>query len=121
MKYRAFATLLLRQMQQWESAQGKRATLQGFADHLQVSQPLLSIWLKGDTKPSIEKVELLAAKLGSEVYEVLGLPKPDPDLTRLNQIWPRIPETMRRSIVKQAEQFLSGTKNETQRRPRRPT
>ena len=121
MKYRAFTALLLRQMQQWESAQGKRATLQGFADHLQVSQPLLSIWLKGDTKPSSDKVELLAAKLGTEVYEVLGLPKPDPDLSRLNQIWPRIPETMRRSIVKQAEQFLSGTKNETQRRPRRPT
>ena len=55
MKYRAFAALLLRQMQQWESAQGKRATLQGFADHLHVSQPLLSIWLKGDTKPSPEK------------------------------------------------------------------
>ena len=121
MKYRAFTALLLRQMQQWESAQGKRATLQRFADHLQVSQPLLSIWLKGDTKPSSEKVELLAAKLGTEIYEVLGLPKPDPDLTRLNQIWPRIPETMRRSIVKQAEHFLSGTKNETQRRPRRPT
>jgi transcriptional regulator with XRE-family HTH domain len=121
MKYRAFTALLLRQMQQWESAQGKRATLQGFADHLEVSQPLLSIWLKGETRPSSEKLELLANKLGSEVYEVLGLPRPDPDLTRLNQIWPRIPETMRRSIVKQAEQFLSGTKNEKQRRPRRPT
>ena len=121
MKYRAFASLLLRQMQQWESAQGKRATLQGFADHLQVSQPLLSIWLKGDTKPSTEKIELLAAKLGNEVYEVLGLPKPDPDLTRLNQIWPHIPEAMRRSIVKQAEQHVSGTKNEPQRRPRHTT
>ncbi len=121
MKYRAFSGLLLRQMQQWESAQGKRATLQGYADHLQVSQPLLSIWLKGDTKPSTQKIELLATELGSEVYEVLGLPKPDPDLTRLNQIWPHIPEAMRRSIVKQAEQYLSGTKNETQRRPRHPT
>jgi transcriptional regulator with XRE-family HTH domain len=86
MKYRAFTALLLRQMQQWESAQGKRVTLQGFADHLQVSQPLLSIWLKGDTKPSTEKVALLAAKLGTDVYEVLGLPKPDPDVTCLNQI-----------------------------------
>lgn len=121
MKYRAFTALLLRQMHAWESAQGKRATLQGFADHLDVSQPLLSIWLKGDTKPSNEKLELLATKLGSEVYEVLGLPRPDPDLTRLNQIWPHIPEAMRRSIVKQAEQFLSGTKNETHRRPPRPT
>ena len=121
MKYRALTAFLLAQMQLWESAQGKRTTLQGFADHLGVSQPLLSIWLKGDTKPSPEKVELLAAKLGNEIYEVLGLPKPDPDLTRLNQIWPHIPEAMRRSIVKQAEQFLSGTKNETQRRPRRPT
>jgi len=121
MKYRAFASLLLRQMHQWESAQGKRATLQGFANHLNVSQPLLSIWLKGDTKPSSEKIELLAAKVGNEIYEVLGLPKPDPDLQRLNQIWEHIPETMRRSIVKQAEQFLSGTKNETSRRPRRPT
>lgn len=121
MKYRAFASFMLRQMHQWENAQGRRATLQGFADHLQVSQPLLSIWLKGDTKPSTEKIGLLAARLGSEVYEVLGLPKPDPDLTRLNQIWPNIPETMRRSIVKQAEQFVSGTKNETQRRRRNPT
>jgi transcriptional regulator with XRE-family HTH domain len=121
MKYRAFASLLLRQMQQWEIGQGKRATLQSFANHLQVSQPLLSIWLKGDTRPSSEKIELLANKLGNEVYEVLGLPKPDPDLTRLNQIWPHIPEAMRRSIVTQAEQYLSGTKNETPKRPRRPT
>ena len=121
MKYRAFAAFLLRQMQLWEGTQGRRATLEAFATHLGVSQPLLSIWLKGETKPSREKIELLAAKLGTEVYEVLGLPKPDPDLTRLNQIWPHIPEAMRRSIVKQAEQYLSGTKNETQRHPRRPT
>jgi transcriptional regulator with XRE-family HTH domain len=121
MKYRAFAALLLHQMQQWESAQGKRATLRGFANHLEVSQPLLSIWMKGNTRPSTEKIELLAAKLGNQVYEVLGLPKPDPDLLRLNQIWPHIPEAMRRSIVKQAEQYLSGTRDETQRRPRRPT
>ncbi len=121
MKYKPFADFLLRQMQQWEAARGKRMTIQGFADHLEVSQPLLSIWLKGNTRPSREKIERLATKLGNEVYPALGLPKPDPDLQRLNQIWPHIPETMRRSIVKQAERFLSGKNNDTQRRPRRPT
>jgi len=121
MKYRAFAGFILRQMHQWESAHGKRATLHGFANHLNVSQPLLSIWFKGDTKPSSEKIDFLAGRLGNDVHEVLGLPKPDPDLQGPDQILPRIPGTLRRSIVKQAEQFLSGTKNETQRRPRRPT
>jgi hypothetical protein len=86
MKYRAFAGFNMRQMHQWESAHRKRATLQGFANHLNVSQSLLSIWLKGDTKPSSEKIQPLGARSRNEVYEVLGLPKPDPDVTCLNQI-----------------------------------
>ena len=120
MKYQGFADFLLRQMQQWETSQGKRTSIQGFARHLEVSQPLLSIWLKGNTKPSDEKIQLLASKIGNEVYDVLGIPRPDPDLQRLNQIWEHIPEAVRRSIVKQGEQYVSGTKNETPKRARRP-
>ena len=108
-------------MQQWETAQGKRTTIQGFANYLEVSQPLLSIWLKGDTKPSDEKIELLANKLGNEVYDVLGIPRPDPDLQRLNQIWEQIPEKVRHSIVKQGEQYVTSNKHEAHKRARRPT
>ena len=120
MKYKDFADFLLRQMQRWETAQGKRTTIQGFAHHLEISQPLMSIWLKGNTRPSDEKIELLAAKLGNEVYDALGMTRPDPDLQRLNQIWEHIPENVRRSIVKQGEQYVTGNKHEAPKRARRP-
>ncbi len=71
--------------------------------------------------PSPDKIELLAAKLGNEVYDVLGIERPDPDLQRLTEIWDRIPENVRRSILKQGEQYATGSKHEAPKRARRPT
>ena len=102
----AFTNFLLSKMQEHETEQGKRITLDEFAKYLGVSRPVLSYWLNGKTKPSLDKTRLLAKKLGGEVYSTLDLPRPDPDLERLNRIWEKIPPADRRRIAEQAEKYV---------------
>lgn len=56
---------LLFKIQEFEKERGKRTSLDKFAEYVGVSRPLISYWLKG-TMPSLENVQLLAKKFGSE-------------------------------------------------------
>jgi transcriptional regulator with XRE-family HTH domain len=111
----AFTDFLLAKIQEFETKQGKRVTLDEFANHLGVSRPVLSYWLSGKTKPSLEKAILLAEKLGSEVYETLDLPplNVDPDLKRLARIWDKIPEKKRQELAEQAEKYADNNEKKS--------
>lgn len=108
-----FADFLEKQFLRWQQEQGKRKTLDEFADHLHVSRPILSLWLSGKRKPGAENVRGLALVLGLEVYDVLGLPRPDADLHYLTTHWDEIPPAERKAIREQAERYLAD--NETKR------
>jgi transcriptional regulator with XRE-family HTH domain len=72
--------------------------LDKFAEYIGVSRPLISYWLKG-TIPSLENVQILANKFGPEVYDVLGLPRPNPYLQKINQVFERLsPEQQKRTL-----------------------
>jgi transcriptional regulator with XRE-family HTH domain len=117
-KYQAFATLLLSKMHEWESSKGKRVTIQGFAEYLEVSQPLLSIWLKGNTKPTEENIQLLAGKLGNKIYDSLGITRPNPLHQYIASHWDQLPEEEQIRISKIVSKYTKDPlPNETETQP----
>lgn len=60
-----------------------RKNISDFAEYIGVNQPVMSDWLNGITKKpkSVENVIRLADKLGYEVFEILGIPRPELSLS----------------------------------------
>jgi hypothetical protein len=67
--------------QQFITWRGKtRRTVTEFAAFIGVKQQVMSSWMKPDGKaPNASSLAKIAAKLGLEVYDVLGLPRPVSD------------------------------------------
>lgn len=80
-----FKNWLMDQFVEWERKQASRQTYSAFARYLDVKQPSLSGWLAGDYVPTGENLEKVANKLGLEVYDALGLPRPDSMLYDIEQ------------------------------------
>lgn len=89
----------------WQAKQGKRTNLNEFAAFLGFSRPTISMWMNGSRTPSFETIEQLSLKVGPEIFDVMDLPRPDPDLQTLIHIWPHISEEARRVLREQGEQF----------------
>jgi transcriptional regulator with XRE-family HTH domain len=105
---------------QWQQESGGRRTVLEFAKYIGVSQSSISMWWNRERLPEGDNVQKLANKLGIEVYDVLGLPRPDADLHYLQQHWDDLSPEARRALREQAEEF--STKNEAKRlsKKRRP-
>ncbi len=63
---------------EWERTQGSRQSYYNFARYLEVSHTALTQWLNGTARPAGDDLENIAARLGSEVYTILGM-RSDPD------------------------------------------
>lgn len=100
----AFSEYLLNKLQEYEKQRGQRTSLDKFAEYLGVSRPLVSYWLKG-TIPSLENVQLLAKKFGPEVYDVLDLPRPNPYLQKISEIFEGLSPEHQRKLAEDAEQY----------------
>jgi transcriptional regulator with XRE-family HTH domain len=62
----------------WEKTnEGGIQGITKFSDWLGIKQPYISAWINGDYKPGAKYIGTLAKKLGVEVYEILGFPRPD--------------------------------------------
>jgi len=101
---------------EWQTKAGTRKTLVEFAKYIGVKQQTLSKWWNTDSKPEGENIRKLADKLGSEVYDVLGLARPDPDLHYISSNWDKITPEARRLMREQAEKYLA--QNESKRIPK---
>ncbi len=62
---------------EWEKNSGRRQTVTAFARYLKVKQPSLERWMNGDNPPSLKYIQILGSKLGHEIYDILGLPRPN--------------------------------------------
>jgi transcriptional regulator with XRE-family HTH domain len=113
-----FSEFLEQQYLAWQNKIGKRKTIEEFAFYIGVSRPLLNMWLNGDRKPGKENVRLLADTFGLEVYDVLGVDRPNKFLYRINQVFDNIPPDKQQQLAEQAERFE--TENERNKISRLP-
>lgn len=58
-----------------------------FAEWLGFKNTTVNQWLKGQRRPTRGNAQALALRLGLEIYDVLGLPKPDEGLYHVNVHW----------------------------------
>ena len=100
-----------------QTRQRLSVSLNSFAGFLDFSPLIVNMWLSGNRLPSQANVERLIPKLVElldlEVYDVLGLPRPDQNLKRLTQVWDRIPTTFKQILAEQAEKYAVQGENST--------
>jgi transcriptional regulator with XRE-family HTH domain len=87
----SFGELLERKFLEWQTQKGKRKSLEDFAAYLGVSQPLISQWMNGRRRPGPENIKMLAILWGPEVYDSLGLPRPNLRHAYVSRHWERLP------------------------------
>jgi len=109
---RAFLEYRIRQTRQRLSV-----SLNSFAGFLDFSPPIVNLWLNGNRLPSQGNVERLIPKLVElldlEVYDILGLPRPDQNLSRLTRVWSQIPARFQQILAEQAEKYAAEGDKET--------
>ncbi len=120
-KYKLFADLLLIKMHEFEIEQGRRITVSEFAEYLGSNQSIMSIWMKGDTKPSDANIDMLAVKLGDEIYDIFGKTRPDPRLKSITSRWDRIPEDKQLKLAEDAARYeLEGQESNERKKIPKP-
>jgi transcriptional regulator with XRE-family HTH domain len=77
-----------------------------FAEYLGISQSLLNKYLTGKRVPTVQTADKLAARLGPEIYDLLGFSRPDPILDRIKHLYDEIPPENRTELIKYFEEFL---------------
>ena len=103
---------------EWQKQQGGRKTVKEFAAYLGVSQSTISTWWNEDRRPEGENLVRLANKLGLEVYDALGKPRPDIDFHYIQSNWEDLTPDQRLALREQAANYAAQnqTKAENERR-----
>lgn len=110
-----FKDFIFGKFQEWEKQQpGQRSSYTAFAQWLsdnswgvEFKQQLVSDWLRGKYKPSEDKYLLaLEEKLGKDIYQVLGVKRPNPYLIMITMRWDRIPADKQKQLAEDAEKYV---------------
>lgn len=73
---------------QWMAKHGEIRSQREFAEYLGIDKVSMSRYMNAKIRnPDMETIQKFAEKLGPEVYDVLGLARPDPQLQELTSMW----------------------------------
>lgn len=89
----------------WQMREGGRKTVTEFARYLGVTRNSLNNWILRGQEPSGDNLETIARKMGPEIYDVLGLTRPDPELQRINSVWDDLSPRERLRLAESAEEY----------------
>jgi hypothetical protein len=82
--------------QAWRAAQtGHRAGVTQFALYIGISRDDLNNYLLKGVRPEAERLEKIGQALGWEIYDLVGLPRPDPQLRAVTEAFQRLPAAQR--------------------------
>ncbi len=91
---------------EWQNQKGRPQKAKAFAEHLDVKYTTYSGWVNSKIPPSKENVEKLAAKLGPEIYDILGMLRPDPDEEKWLSVFRAVPPGNKKALMDLAVRFL---------------
>jgi hypothetical protein len=81
-------------------------TLKEFAAEIGIPYDTFFRYVNKGGKPEGENLKKIARKLGPEVYDILELERPDPDLDLIDEYWPSLPDSLKKSLAKQVHEHL---------------
>ena len=90
---------LTRKYLEWQTAEANRRTVTEFADFLGISRGAFNKYMNGNRRPRGVYVDMIAAKLGPEIYDLVGAPRPDPGLQYIIQNWGQVLHETRSEAV----------------------
>jgi hypothetical protein len=111
-----FHEWITRKYVEWRGdAIGNERSVTEFAAWIGVSQPLMSSWMKkgGKIPRSKKAIDALSKAFGLEVYDVLGLPRPDP-LDEIEQLLETLPEQQQDQALDIISQWLENLPEQKQ-------
>jgi len=87
MENEQLSSFLTRKFREWEANTKRRQTVAAFARWVGVSQASMSRWMSGDGgPPEAHNINKLVERLGPEIYDILGMPRPDPVIIALQEM-----------------------------------
>jgi transcriptional regulator with XRE-family HTH domain len=99
-----FAKWLEKKYIAWLQDRGSIATQKEFAEYLYLDPMTLSHYINGRRKmPDKYSLAKIAERLGPEVYDVLGLARPDKDLKQVTAVWHKISDEAKNKILEVAK------------------
>lgn len=108
MKQTEFSTWLESKFIDWLVQEGKRRkTLSAFAASMGVSQSMMTRYMNGTVRPTGDNIRKIAEKLGPEIYDLLGLGRPDEETQVLVRVFGRLNPAYRTRLLAFAQQFLN--------------
>ncbi len=111
----AFSVLLERKYLEWQIEKGQRISQAEFARLMGVSRASLTMWMNGTHLPDLESAKKIANVLGPEIFEALGIPKPNPYLQKINQIFERLSPEHQQKLAEDAERYEVNNEADTKR------
>ena len=84
---------------EWQNQEGERKTIIEFADYLGVNRSLLSYWMNGSRIPSEDNLIKIAFILGFEIYDILGIQRPNMLYLYMLRNWEKVPESIQRHLA----------------------
>jgi hypothetical protein len=122
---------LNQQFLKWEQGRGRRATVTEFARHLDITQQSLSSYMSGAYLSRGANLGKIAARLGPEIYELVGAPhsagndpvveelkkiiQGDPTILKLVKKTGKLPSEIRSAVTELVDQAGSLCQNEDPR------
>lgn len=91
----------------WQQKQGEIKTQGEFAEWLGVSRGTLSNWTTKGFEASGKNLDKIATKLGAEIYDILGKPRPDERLQQIVMYWSSFSEEARNKIAEEAARYIT--------------
>jgi hypothetical protein len=101
-----FANWLDNKFLDWQRRQGGSRTASEFAEWLGFGNTTVNQWLNGKREPERGNVYLLALKLGLEIYDVLGMPRPDEGLYQVDVHWHMLKDDEKAAVRKTVERAM---------------
>lgn len=93
---------------------GRNRSVSEFAEYIGVKQQAMSSWMNGITPKRHETITRLAAQLGPEVYDVLGIDRPpqaDPIYDELHKIFHQMTADQRARYLEDGYDILAEDKS----------
>lgn len=110
-----FITILNKAMREWKKTridQGEDSlSIEEFSRELGASQPTVTNWLNKKYSPSFSTLRNIAPKLaellGPDIYEQLGIQRPDPTISQLIQIYDNLLPEGKKEMLKRVREWAA--------------
>lgn len=93
----------------WQKQQGQRRTITDFSEYIGVGNATVTKWLNGDRTPRGVYVDIVARKLGDEIYELMGMQK-KPKSTLHDAVYDELHQDQKEKIDSMIRNFAEQNK-----------